>query len=329
MRVVMADGHSFENESYDLIRDYLRERGIDFRVEQCRSEDEIIARCDDADGILTVYAQMTARVIASLPRCKVYVRCGIGFDAIDVEAASRQGAAACNIPDYCIREVAAHTLAMILDFERKITLLDRSVRRGKWNANEYFPSRRLASLTVGLIGFGSIARETARVVRAIGMTPIAYDPFVEDGVFASHGVERAPFEVVLERSDYVSIHVPLTPDTHHLIDAKALARMKPDAVLVNTARGSIVDQRALFEALRGGRLRGACLDVLEKEPPDLDDDILSLPNVLITPHAAFSGRESYRDLLMRVAETAAQVLYGELPPNVLNRQALESRRPEK
>lgn len=320
MLVVVADGYSLEGDHFKIEEQFFRERGVQFRVEHCKTEEEIIEKCKDADAVLTVYAPMTRNVMARLNNCKVIVRYGIGFDVIDVEADSKKGIAACNIPNYCIPEVATHTIAMLLQFERKISLLDKSVRNGEWNPNFGFPSRRLSSLTLGLVGFGNIAQETARLAAPFGMNIIAYDPFVSDDVFERFNVTRVELDDLIERADYLSLHVPLNQATHHLINAERLERMKETAVILNTARGPIIDQEALVIAIKNKKIRGASLDVLEKEPLQLDDEILTLENVYITPHAAFNSEEAKKRLHERVAETAYEVLTGGFPDNILNKE---------
>lgn len=325
MLVVLADGYSLEGDHYNIEQAYFAERGVEFRVENCKTEEEIIEKCKEADAVLTIYAPMTRNVIEQLQNCKVIVRYGIGFDVIDVEAASEKGIAACNIPDYCFPEVATHTIAMILQFERKISLLDQSVRKGEWNPNKGFDSRRLSSLTLGLVGFGNIAQEAAKYAKPFGMEIIAYDPFIPDDVLKEHGVKRVTLDELVERSDYISIHVPLNKDTHHLINAEKLEKMKETAVIINTARGPIIDQDALVDAIKNKKIRGASLDVLEKEPLQLSDEILTLENVYITPHAAFNSEEAKARLHERVAETAYEVLTGGFPKNILNKDAVKAR----
>ncbi|MCM3713652.1 C-terminal binding protein [Alkalihalobacillus oceani] len=324
MLVVLADGKSLEGDHYQIEEEFFRERGVEFRVEDCATEEEVIAACQDADAVLSVYAPMTEKVIAALPNCKALVRYGIGFDNIDVEAASKRGIAACNIPDYCIPEVATHTMAMLLQFERKIGLLDASVREGQWNPNAGFYSRRLSSLTLGLVGFGNIAQEVAKYAASFEMKIITYDPFISDEVVDRYGVKKVTLEQLFTDADYISAHVPLNEHTHHLINEEAFNKMKNSTVLLNTARGPIIDQTALVKALKEKTIRGACLDVLEHEPLQLDDEILKLEHVVITPHAAFNSEEAKQRLHLRVAETAYAILQGEHPSNILNRQAVVS-----
>ncbi len=322
--VVVADGKSLEGDHFKIEEAFFAEKGIEFRVEHCLTEEDVIEKCKDADAVLSVYAPMSKKVIEQLPHCKALVRYGIGFDNIDIEAASEKGIPACNIPDYCIPEVATHTIAMLLQFERKISLLDKSIREGNWNPNAGFYSRRLSSLTLGLIGFGNIAQETARFAQPFGMKLIAYDPYIPDEVLDKHGATRVTLDELIKQADYVSVHVPLNKQTHHLINAERLAQMKDTAVILNTARGPIIDQDALVTAIKQKTIRGASLDVLEKEPLQLSDEILTLDNVFITPHAAFNSEESKQRLHERVAETAYDILTGGFPNNILNKDAVKA-----
>ncbi|NEU31087.1 C-terminal binding protein [bacterium LRH843] len=325
MLVILADGKSLEGDHFQIEEQFFKERGVEFRIEDCLTEESVIEKCKDADAILSVYAPITKNVIDQLTSCKALVRYGIGFDNIDVEAASDKGIPVCNIPDYCIPEVATHTIAMLLHFERKIGLLDKSIRTGKWNPNEGFYSRRLSSLTLGLIGFGNIAQETAKFAAAFGMNIVTYDPFIPDEVIHQHGVKKVELDELYKQSDYVSVHVPLNKHTHHLINRESLAKMKSSAVILNTARGPIIEQDALVAAIKEKAIRGACLDVLEKEPLQLDDEILQLENVIITPHAAFNSEESKQRLHERVAETAYEILSGGFPKNILNKEAVKAK----
>lgn len=324
VKVVLADSKSLEGEVYDIEEEFFKEKGIDFTVKDCMTEEDVIKHCSDADAVLSVYAPLTENVISQLPKCKVLVRYGIGFDNIDVSAATKHNIPVCNIPDYSIPEVATHTIAMLLHFERKIGVLDQSVKKGEWNPNLGFKSSRLSSLTLGLIGFGNIAQQTAEYAKAFGMNVIAYDPYISDNVLDLKGVMRTELDELIKESDYISVHVPLNEGTYHLIGESALQKMKETAVILNTARGPIVDQEALVKALKSNQIRGACLDVLENEPVKVGDEILELNNVVLTPHAAFNSVQASERLHRRVAETAYSVLQGELPENIVNKNMMTS-----
>jgi D-3-phosphoglycerate dehydrogenase len=276
---------------------------------------DLAAFVQDADAILCDTTPINADLLDRAPRVQIISEYGIGFDNIDVGAASQRGIWVANVPGFCVEEVADHTLALILAASRQIIPLDRSVRDGRWDAiGVARGATRLSSQTLGLIGFGQIARLVARRARGFGLKVLAYSRSltVEEG--RQHGIERAELAELLARSDYVSLHLPASAQTRGLIDDAALARLKPTAWLINTARGSLVDEAALSRALREGRLAGAALDVREREPARLDDPFRDLPNVILTPHAAYYSVQSLEELRRRAAANVAAVLAGG-PPN--------------
>lgn len=295
--------------------------GFEFRQGQCVTEDQVIDFAQDADAVIAQYAPLTRRAIAGLPRCRVITRYGIGVDNVDVPAASEYGVWVTNVPGFCKIELTEHTLALILSFARRLSRLDRSVHRGEWETiGNMRPTRRLDRLTLGLVGFGQVSREIAPRARAFGLRIIATAPHTTAETMAEFGVTKVTLDELLAESDFVSLHLPLTAETRHLINAERLARMKPSAYLINTARGPIVDETALIAALQEGRLAGAGLDVLEKEPPPATSPLLAMENVVITPHAAYYSDDAL-DLLQRsVAEEVVRVLKGEPPRSPVNPQ---------
>jgi len=295
---------------------------VELRPAQCKSEEEIIALTQGADAVLNCYAKMTARVIESLDRCKIIARYGIGVDNVDLAAATRAKIVVTNVPDYCIDEVSDHALALLLALERQIASADHAVKGGAWDVVAHGAIRRLRGQTLGLVGFGKIAMAVAAKARAFGLNVLAHDPYLDAKAIAVRGAEAVEFDGLLAQSDVVSIHVPLLPETRNLIGARELARMKPSAFLINTSRGGIVDEGALAEALKAGRLAGAALDVLLVEPPPSDHPLRKLPNVVLTPHLAFYSRESVIELQTKAAEEVARALKGEPPRSPVNPQAL-------
>jgi D-3-phosphoglycerate dehydrogenase len=265
-------------------------------------------------------------VIGRLSRCRVIARLGAGTDRIDVAAATRDGIVVSNVPDFCLHEQAEHTLALLLAWARRLPYMTEAMRRGDWSARHHPGVHRLAGQTLGLVGFGASAQAVAVRARGFGWrllawarNPAKYRPLAE-----GLGVELVGLDRVLAESDFVSVHLPLTPETRHLIGAEGLARMKPTAVLLNTARGAVVDEAALVEALRQRRIAGAALDVFEGidvfavsggPPRHL---LLELDNVILTPHCAGSSVESTRDSKLRGARNAADVLLGRWPAHVVN-----------
>lgn len=296
--------------------------GVELRPAQCKSEEEIIELTRDADAVLNCYAKMTARVIENLHRCKIIARYGIGVDNVDLAAATKAGILVTNVPDYCIDEVSDHALALLLALARRIAVADGAVKAGAWDVVAHSGIRRLRGQTLGLIGFGRIAKALASKVQALGIKVLVYDPYVEAVAIAHHGAEAASFDRILTDTDAISIHVPLSEETHNLFGERELARMKPTAFLINTSRGGIVDERALAIALKENRLGGAALDVLAVEPPPHDHPLRQAPNMILTPHLAFYSRESVMELQTKAAEEVARALRGEPPRSPINREVL-------
>src|SRR5881296_3800821 len=228
--------------------------------------DELIARTRDADALVVVFSPVTRAVMSALEGLKTVVRTGVGYDVIDVPAATELGVIVVNIPDIWVREVANHALALLLAWNRKILTMDRQVRLGVWSGAVPGGAGALHGETVGIVGLGNIGSAFARRVAALETTVIACDPYVNDARFAALGVERVSLEALAERADYVSVHTLLNAETRHLIDEKFFRRMKPTAILINASRGPVVDEQALTRALRDGQLAGAALDVWEDEP---------------------------------------------------------------
>ena len=292
---------------------------VELRVLACRTPEEVAAQAGGADVLINQYVPITAAVLDALPRCRLVVRYGVGFDNVDAEAAAERGVWVANVPDYGRDEVADHTLALALAMLRGVVALDRSVRDGTWDLDPARPLRRLATLTWGVVGCGAIGTAVARRAAGLGMRVLGYDlPTVR----SQAPIERVPLEELLEEADLVSLHAALTPDTHHLVGAAALARMRPTAHLVNTARGGLVEEAALLAALDAGALAGAAHDVLEHEPPDeLGWRLARHPRVVATPHAAWYSEEAFHTLKSEVAREALRVLGGGAPRSPVNTPA--------
>ncbi len=276
-----------------------------------------------ADGLINCYSPVSREVIEGLERCRVIARYGVGVDTIDLVAATERGIVVTNVPDYCVDEVSDHALALLLALARRLPKLLRATAAGRWQATDAQPVHRLRDRTLGLVGFGRIAREVGRKAQALGLRVVASDPFVPGEAITAAGVEPRGLEELLAEADVVSLHAPLTPETRHLIDAEALARMKPGAYLVNTSRGGLVDTDALREALASGRLGGAALDVLETEPPDPDDELLADENVLVTPHTSFYSEESLVEMRRKCVAQVITVLEGRRPDYPVNPEVLD------
>ena len=283
----------------------------------------ILKVASEADGLMVTYGQITVDVIAGLEKCRVIGRFGLGVDNIDIEAATKVGIAVVYVPDYCIDEVSDHAMAMLLNLARKVSFSNSLVQAGRWEMPAVTPLSRLRGRTLGLAGFGQIPRVVAPKAQAFGLKVIAFDPYIDNDVAAALDVELVDFETLLQTSDYVSIHVPMMPETENLFDADAFAQMKPDALLVNTARGPLVDTEALAKALDAGEIGGAALDVMPVEPPPANSPLLGRDNIILSPHTAFYSVEALDELQTKTARGVVDVLKGEKPVYPINPEVLE------
>ncbi len=274
---------------------------------------------DDCDALLNTYAgPITADVMAQMQNCKIIARYGIGVDTIDLDAATEAGIIVTNNPTYCIEEVAEHTMAMLLTAARKIAFYDRLVRAGEWAVPPGKPMFRLAGSTVGLVGFGNIARHVAKAAAGFDMHVLYADPFVEQGQFDVPG-DKVELDDLLVRSDYVCIHAPLLPQTRGMMGADQFARMKNTAVLVNCSRGPIIDTDALIAALDANEIAGCALDTTDPEPLPADNGLRGRENVIINPHAAWYSEQAMAGLQRGAPSEVRRVLEGEWPINVVNK----------
>jgi D-3-phosphoglycerate dehydrogenase len=285
----------------------------ELRMAKSASADDILAVARDADAVLVTYAKLPGELLKELKRCKAIGRFGLGVDNIDIPAAAQLGIKVTYVPDYCLREVSDHAMALLLALARKIPLSNSLVQSGRWEVPPVVPLRRLEGQVLGLVGFGNIPRALTPKAKAFGLTVITHDPFVPADVVKAHGVENASFEDLLTRSDFISVHAPLLPATRGLMNEAAFARMKKGAFLVNTARGPLVDESALVAALDSGDLGGAALDVVTIEPPAGNSPLLGRDNVILTPHTAFYSVEALEELQTKCASDVARVLLGEKP----------------
>ena len=316
-KIVITD---CDHPSVEIEKKILSEINPELTLETCKTEEDVIAVAADADGIINQYAPITRRVIESLKGCKVIARYGVGVDNIDVEAATEYKIIVSNVPDYCVDEVSTHAIALMLACARGITLLDRKIRDKKWDFTLAKPLFRTQGKTLGLFGLGRIARMVAQKALGFGLKVIAYDPYVPK---VDIGVKLVELSQLLTDSDFVSIHAPLTAETKHSFGENELKLMKKTAYLVNTSRGPIIDEKALYVALKEKWIAGAALDVMEKEPPDWEEPLLKLENIIITPHISFYSEESYVELKTKVAESVRSVLKGGLPRAMVNPQVIK------
>ncbi|MEO3756394.1 C-terminal binding protein [Streptomyces sp. B6B3] len=286
--------------------------GAHYRLCRCTDEAETARAVRGADVVLVNFAPVTEAVLAAMAPGATVVRYGIGVDNVDLDAAARRGVRVANVPDYGSDTVADHAAALLLSLLRRLPEYHGVIAGGGWGApSDLAPVRALSATTVGLVGTGRIGRALAARLIPFGVTVLGHDPYADPAELAAAGIRVRPLDEVLRRSHAISLHAPATPETHHLIDRDALARLPWGAVLVNTARGSLVETAAVVEALREGRLAGAGLDVVEEEPLPADSELRTLPNVQLTPHAAFYSEQSVRRLQELAADEARRALLGE------------------
>ena len=297
--------------SLDPAKKVLARLDPEYRMAKSPAAEEILAVARDADAILVTYAKLPGELLRQLTRCKAIGRFGLGVDNIDLLAAKALGIAVNYVPDYCLREVSDHAMALLLALARKVTLANTLVQSGRWEVPLLVPLRRLEGQVFGLIGFGNIPRTLAPKARAFGLKVLAHDPYVADEALRAAGVEGVSFDDLLARSDFISVHAPLLPTTRGLMNAAAFAKMKKGACLINTARGPLVDEAALAAALDSGHLGGAALDVVTTEPLSKESPLLGRDNVILTPHTAFYSVEALEELQSKCASDVARVLSGE------------------
>lgn len=285
----------------------------------CRTEAEVIDAGADADALIVQWAPISEAVIERLTRCRLISRLGIGWDMIDLEAATRQGIAVANTPEYCVEEVAAHSIALALAASRGLLDLDRSLRSGEWSVAANTPLvRRPSSAVFAVVGFGRIGRRVAEIARAIGFAVVVYDPNIASGDVIGQGFRAASLHDALLEATIVSLHLPLTSETRRMIDAEALELMGEGSFLINTSRGELIDEPALAAALRSGTLAGAALDVFELEPLPSDSLLRQAPNLLLTPHAAWYSNEALAELPLLAAQNVIDFFSGSSPVGMLN-----------
>ncbi len=285
----------------------------------CASEAELVAAVGSADAVITQFARINANVVAAMPRARAIVRYGIGVDNVDLDAARALGLPVSNIPDYCIDEVADHTLAFILGLTRQVVTHSVELRSGQWRLAVPVPGMRvLREQTVGVVGFGRIGREVVARLLAFKCRVLVHDPMVDAAAITAGGAVPVPLAELLAGSDIVTLHCPSSPATRRLVRPDTLAIMKRGALLVNLARGDLVDTAALVDALKDGRLSAAALDVFDPEPLPADHPLRHLPNAILAPHIASVSPTAVRALREGAATRALAAAMGQLPPNVVN-----------
>jgi D-3-phosphoglycerate dehydrogenase / 2-oxoglutarate reductase len=321
--VVIADDRY---AAYDEERAVLAEVDAEIRHFRGGSRGDAAAAFAPADALLVNLYELDAGLIDALPRCRVISRYGVGYDNVDVEAATRKGIWVARVPDYCFEEVADHALALLLGCARAIAYKDRRVRAGGWNLHRDQKNYRLSGRTLGIVGFGNSAKCLLRKVSGLGFARVLVrDPYARDSTVRASGATLVDLDTLMAESDYISLHVPLNEETRHLVGAAELSLVKRGAILVNTARGHVVDEPALAAALADGRLGGAGLDVFEEEPLPAASPLRALDNVIFTDHAGWYSEESVVELKTKAARNAAAVLAGGEPVYPVNAAGMRAR----
>lgn len=323
-RVVITDCDHGSTEVEEAVAERY---GVELTVAECATEDDVIAAAAGAAAILTQYAPVTARVLAALPDLVAVGRYGVGVDTVAVDAASAQGVAVCNVPDYGTEDVSDHAIAHAVGLMRGLPALDRGMRRGEARLDPVRPLHRFSASVFGVYGLGLIGEATARKARGLGFSVFGTDPRYSPGEMTPAGTAVVSPEQLLEESDLLSLHLPLIPETRHLIDDAAFARMRRGVRIVNTCRGGVMDTSALVRALESGRVAAAGLDVFEEEPLSVDSPLMRFDHVQLSPHAAWYSEESFIELKRRAMENILDVCAGGTPVNTVNAAALAARAP--
>lgn len=316
-KVVMTDDR---HKTYDEEKNVLMSIGADVIIANCTTVQEVIKNCKDADGIMVNLAPMPAEAITQLEKCKVIARYGVGFDNVDVAACTQKGIYLTNVPDYCAEEVSDQALALLMACARKVARRDAQVRAGQWNIGKADPIYRIAGKTFTFLGFGMIGRCLHRKIKGFGFSRIlVYDPYIDAETIKSMGAEKVNWEEALKNADYISIHMPLNDKTRGIINASAFRMMKPTAIIVNTSRGPVIDEKALIDALTKGQINSAGLDVHCKEPLDKDSPFLKIENCVLSDHVGWYSEEAISELKKKVAENVKDVLLSGKPKYPVNK----------
>jgi D-3-phosphoglycerate dehydrogenase len=316
-KVVITDR---EYENIDREIEILEDAGAEVFSYQYKDEDDIIRVAHDCDGMIMQFANVSERVINSLEKCKIISRYAIGVDLIDIDSATKNGICVANVPDYCIDEVSTHAIALILALNKKIVLLNNHVKKGTWDYKLGKKIYNLRGQTIGIVGFGRIAKMVIEKIKPFGMKVIVFDPFVPEQVIKELGCEKVEFDQLIINSDVVSIHVPLVESTKHMFNKEIFTKMKETAYLVNLGRGPVINENDLIWALQNKQIAGVGLDVTDPEPIQAGNPMLAMDNVIITPHAAYYSEDSQVELQTKAAQSVAQVLSGFYPKYLFNKE---------
>ena len=329
LKNVVVSGERFFMKFGDLsyFEQRAREAGATIVPVDDREDEVFGGKVKDAAAVVVIDRRIGPDIIRGLRKCEILMALSVGYDCIDVKSATERGIPVCHVPAYCTDDVATHAIALLLAVTRKLVPFSDELKKGNWNYNIGKPIYNLRGRTLGIIGLGRIGRAVVPKARGLGMNVAAYDPYLDDDIFENLGVSRKrELADLLRDSDYFTIHAPLTEETLNMIDASALGMMKNHAVLVNTARGKIVDEKALLEALEQRRVAGAGLDVVANEPPSRDNPFFSCDNVIVTPHVAWYSEESFRNAMVMAMDEIVGVLGGKRPRYAVNPEVLWKRK---
>lgn len=317
MATILVTDYDFPDLSIE--RAVLEDTGVGLRATQAETEEELIDAIEeyDADGLLNQHASVGRAVLEAHPDLQAVGRYGIGVDTIDLDVATEHQVYALNVPDYCLDEVPTHAMSLILSVERRTAMYTDQIRDGTWDWKQGQPIYRLRGRTLGLVGFGKLPRHLVPKADAFGLALIAYDPYVDEETMENAGVEKVTFGELLERSDIISVHVPLTDDTRNLFDSETFELMNDETTIINTSRGAVIDVDALHEAIDGGEIRGAGIDVMPDEPPEYHP-LFDHDSVVLSPHVAWYSEQSIVDMRRTITEDVLRVLQGGEPKNPVN-----------
>ena len=320
-KVLITDPY---HKNFHIEKEILAEINAVVKVCHCKTEEDVIRLGSEMDGLLVSYVSIGKKVIENLHKCKVIVKYSVGLDNIDLEAATQKKIYVANVPRYCVEEVSTHTVALLLNLIRKISKYDQSVKKGSWDPLVGDPIFRMENKVLGIMGFGNIGKRLTEKIRPFKLSIIVYDPLVNGKIISKYGAKKVKLETLLRQSDYISLHCPLNKYTKHLIDLKEIEIMKKGVFIINTSRGEIINQKALYKAIKDEKIAGAALDVLEKDPPSLTD-IMNTDKIIYTPHVAWNSIEAEVELRKLAAQEVKRVLEGGRPLSLVNREVLGDR----
>jgi len=325
--VILVGVPGMNDREIESIERYIKEEvdaDFQFLGKNVLPREELVKKAKDADIIITWDQKMDDELYKELNLC-AFCAASTGFNVADIVAATRNGVMVTNAKDYCVDEVSGHAVMLILACSRKLAYVTENVKRGNWNIGGIGNIKRFSEATVGIFAFGSIARAVAEKLNGFGVRMISYDPYVSKDIMEEYGVEKVDFDSLLIESDYITLHAPLTDETEGIFNYDALVTMKQSAYIINTARGRLIDQDSLYELLKGGRIAGAGLDVIQNEPPlEKDKELIKLPDVIVTPHSAYFSDKAQEMQLRITARDVVRIIRGEIPINLRNPEVLDS-----